>query len=86
MRKTIRICDKCEKPIQDSNEREASEFVLFSTRKMNGAGDCDDWHWSADLCNSCLKVALKLALSKLEKLMSENDRRNFAQVFNAKEV
>lgn len=80
MKKSIVVCDKCEKVLITEK---AYLFSLFKERKSNGV-ESEDYNWEADLCMDCLvKLATRLTQA-LSALGTDKHKEEIAKQFNCK--
>jgi hypothetical protein len=56
MKKTIVVCDRCNK--QEDKVKGIHSLSVFEDRKMDAAGSMENIYEDADLCGDCMKIMI----------------------------
>lgn len=68
MKKSILLCD-----VKGCVSAEAHNFSFFKDRRLDGAGSCENWYYSFDLC-------VNHAITLLEGLLGTFEKSNKADL------
>jgi hypothetical protein len=56
-------------------------FSMFAERRMCNAGDCEDWHYMADVCPKCLVTLANRMMGCLDKKLAKDEKEILVEGF-----